>query len=233
MHVGRFKIRLGYSLIGALAAIGMFPSGARAQDSHGAPMAMEHHEQTPEQRAQEGAFVKKVREATARFRDPRVAMAEGYAVQFGCVSGSDQGAMGVHLVNGALIDGVLNVNTPELLVYEPTPGGGLRLVAADYLVMADVWKANNPAPPQLMGQLFHLFDFPNRFGLDAFYTLHVWAWKENPAARSRTGTPTCRATPTIRQASELSSGETIVSRAIRRREHRLALLSPSGTFARS
>ena len=50
-------------------------------------------------------------------------------------------------------------------------------------------------PPQLMGQLFHLFEAPNRFGLPAFYTLHVWAWKENP-----TGTfvelalQTCRAT---------------------------------------
>ena len=31
-----------------------------------------------------------------------------------------------------------------------------------------------------MGQLFHLFESPNRFGLPAFYTLHVWAWKENP-----------------------------------------------------
>ena len=31
-----------------------------------------------------------------------------------------------------------------------------------------------------MGQLFHFFDSPNRFGLPPFYTLHVWAWKENP-----------------------------------------------------
>ena len=31
-----------------------------------------------------------------------------------------------------------------------------------------------------MGQLFHLFESPNRFGLPAFYTLHVWAWKDNP-----------------------------------------------------
>ena len=31
-----------------------------------------------------------------------------------------------------------------------------------------------------MGQLLHLFESPNRFGLPAFYTLHVWAWKENP-----------------------------------------------------
>jgi hypothetical protein len=39
------------------------------------------------------------------------------------------------------------------------------------------WKCG---PPELMGQLFHLFESPNRFGLPAFYTLHVWAWKENP-----------------------------------------------------
>ena len=31
-----------------------------------------------------------------------------------------------------------------------------------------------------MGQLLHLFESPNRFGLPAFYTLHVWAWKDNP-----------------------------------------------------
>jgi hypothetical protein len=33
---------------------------------------------------------------------------------------------------------------------------------------------------ELMGQLFHLFESPNRFGLPACYTLHVCAWKENP-----------------------------------------------------
>ena len=37
-----------------------------------------------------------------------------------------------------------------------------------------------PGTPELMGQLLHLFESPNRFGLPTFYTLHVWAWKENP-----------------------------------------------------
>ena len=37
----------------------------------------------------------------------------------------------------------------------------------------------------MMGQLFHLFEAPNRFGLPAFYTLHVWAWKDNPQRRVR------------------------------------------------
>ena len=52
---------------------------------------------------------------------------------------------------------------------------------ADFLVLADTWdKAHPGTPPALMGQLFHYFEAPNRFGLPAFYTLHVWAWKDNP-----------------------------------------------------
>jgi len=47
-------------------------------------------------------------------------------------------------------------------------------------LIADAWNAKHPTPPELMGQFFHLFESPNRFGLPAFYTLHVWAWKDNP-----------------------------------------------------
>ena len=106
-----------------------------------------------------------------------------YALIFGCVSGGDFGAMGMHFLNGALLgDGDVDVNHPEILLYEPLPNGRLRLTGADYLVDKDEWDANpkHKGPPELMGQLFHLFDSPNRFGLKAFYTLHVWAWKDNP-----------------------------------------------------
>jgi hypothetical protein len=55
------------------------------------------------------------------------------------------------------------------------------MTGADFLVFADAWHDKNGAgTPQLMGQLLHLFESPNRFGLPNFYTLHVWAWKENP-----------------------------------------------------
>ena len=47
-------------------------------------------------------------------------------------------------------------------------------------MIADAWNKTHSGPPELMGQFFHLFEAPNRFGLPAFYTLHVWAWKENP-----------------------------------------------------
>ena len=131
--------------------------------------------------AQSAALVKVVREVTERFRDVKVAEAEGYSLQFGCVSGGEYGAMGLHYVNFPLVlDGVLDPTRPEILLYEPLPNGRLRLTGADYLVLASDWDAKNPAPPQLMGQLLHLFESPNRFGLPNFYTLHVWAWKENP-----------------------------------------------------
>ena len=90
--------------------------------------------------------------------------------------------MGLHFANLALVgDGVIDVNKPEIILYEATPSGKLRITGADFLVDAAQWDAAHPgAPPQLMGQLFHFFEAPNRFGLAPFYTLHVWAWKDNP-----------------------------------------------------
>jgi hypothetical protein len=127
------------------------------------------------------AFVTLVRESTERFKDVAVAEHEGYGLQFGCVSGPDYGAMGMHFVNFPLVlDGILDPTKPEIVIYEPQPNGRLRLIGADYLVLADAWNATHSGPPELGGQLFHFFEAPNRFGLPPFYTLHVWAWKENP-----------------------------------------------------
>jgi hypothetical protein len=136
---------------------------------------------TQAQRNNEGALLKIVRDSTERFKDVAVAEAEGYALQFGCVTGPDAGAMGLHYVNGSLVSsGVLDATRPQIVIYEPAPNGDLQLIGADYLVLADAWNATHSGPPELMGQLFHLFESPNRFGLPAFYTLHVWAWKDNP-----------------------------------------------------
>lgn len=133
-------------------------------------------------RAPSSELVSAVRQATARFRDVSVAEVEGYALMFGCVSGRDWGAMGLHYVNLSLVtDGVLDASRPEIVIYEPLPNGRLRLVGADFLVFAGDWHAANAETPQLGGQLLHLFESPNRFGLPDFYTLHVWAWKDNPA----------------------------------------------------
>jgi hypothetical protein len=149
---------------------------ALAQDLHA------HMETTAQQhRNDASALIKIVRESTERFKDVSVAEAEGYALQFGCVSGPDSGAMGLHYVNGDLVNrGVLDPTHPQIVIYEPTPNGGLRLIGADFLLLADAWDKKKQGQPELMGQLFHYWEYPNRFGLPAFYTLHVWAWKDNP-----------------------------------------------------
>ena len=53
--------------------------------------------------AAQGALLSVVREATQRFKDVSIAEAEGYALAFGCVTGPDAGAMGLHFVNMPLV----------------------------------------------------------------------------------------------------------------------------------
>lgn len=181
MKIERWTVTFVYSAVGALVLAGPWSARAAAHDDQTAALTSQHHAPTPAQKRRTGELVKVVREATERFKDVKVAEQEGYHLLFGCVSGSDFGAMGLHYVNLSLVgDGLLDATRPEVVIYEPLPSGGLRLIGADYLVFQEMWDANNPAAPQLMGQLLHLFENPNRFGLPAFYTLHVWAWKDNP-----------------------------------------------------
>jgi len=176
----QFARRSQYSTI-ALILMSVCPLRSLAQDGHSHAPTQQQSEMTQDQRSNANALVKIVRESTQRFKDVSVAEAEGYALQFGCVSGDDFGAMGLHYVNGTLVkSGILDATRPQIVIYEAMPNGGLRLIGADYLLFADAWNATHSGPPELMGQFFHLFTSPNRFGLPAFYTLHVWAWKENP-----------------------------------------------------
>lgn len=182
--VGRFATKFQCSMI-TLVLLSAWPLSALAQNGH--THTQQNTEQRAEQKIKSSALIKTVRESTERFKDVSVTRGEGYELKFGCVSGPDGGAMGLHFVNLKLLDdvnknGVFDATHPQIVIYEPTSDGSLRLLGADYLVFADAWNAKHPdGPPELMGQLFHLFESPNRFGLPAFYTLHVWAWKENPS----------------------------------------------------
>ena len=114
----------------------------------------------------------KVREINARFADVEVAKAEGYA-PIPCVSGIEGGAMGIHFVNGTLIaDEAIEIGKPEAVMYEPKADGSMELVAVEYIT--------TKGPANLDGHLFSFSGAPNRYGLPAFYELHVWAWRDNP-----------------------------------------------------
>ncbi|RUT83218.1 hypothetical protein EOD23_38100, partial [Mesorhizobium sp. USDA-HM6] len=114
----------------------------------------------------------KVRAGDSRFEDVAVAKAEGYA-PIPCASGITGGAMGIHYVNAAYLkDDAVALARPEAVMYEPVADGTLKLIAVEYIT------AKGPA--SLEGQLFNFNSAPNRYGLGAFYELHVWAWKQNP-----------------------------------------------------
>jgi hypothetical protein len=156
-------------MVGMLGLIGPMPS-ALAQNG---PQQAEPLERM-------GGIVRDVRQATRQFQDPRAAIAAGYESTRNCVSGPNGGAMGVHYVNEALItDGALDLQRPEVLVYEPV-NGQLQLVAIEYFVIAEQWNAANAGPPVLGGQLFNYVGEPNRLRNPAYYELHIWAWKRNP-----------------------------------------------------
>jgi hypothetical protein len=125
-------------------------------------------------------LVQVVRAATQKYVDVNAAISAGYHPVLGCVSGSDHGAMGVHYLNASLLNGELDATQPQALIYEPLGAGKMRLVGVEFIVDAATWQKTNAAPPELYQQLLLLIPSPNRYGLDTFYELHVWAWQDNP-----------------------------------------------------
>lgn len=121
-------------------------------------------------------LIDKVRQATQRFRDVNVAIAEGY-VAGPCVSGPNHGAMGVHLIKMDLLGKEIDPETPEALIYEPAADGRMRLVGVEIITLAGDWVNEVPV---LDGHLLHYVGAPNRYGIPAFYEIHVWAWRNNP-----------------------------------------------------
>jgi hypothetical protein len=137
-----------------------------------------------------GRKLRDVREATARFRNVNVAIAAGYgefrdAKGIACID-NPLGGMGIHYVNLNLVldnppgsPSTVDPLKPEAFVYEPRDGK-LKLVALEYIVFQEAWNAEHASPPSLFGHEFEPIAEGNRYGIPAFYELHVWLWKHNP-----------------------------------------------------
>src|SRR5690606_14271077 len=77
----------------------------------------------------------RVRQATEAFRSLDAAASAGYARSVRqCIAHPEQGAMGYHHANGALLDDRLEVERPEMLVYERTADGEYVLNGVEYIV---------------------------------------------------------------------------------------------------
>jgi hypothetical protein len=128
-----------------------------------------------------------LRQATASFHSLAVARDAGYTVQvydvnnITCITDPNgAGTMGIHFLNPATL-GSVDPTRPQLVIYVPRRDGSLKLVAVEFLVIAADWDATHSSPPELFGEPYHLTAAPNRYGLPAFYELHVWAWQPNPS----------------------------------------------------
>jgi hypothetical protein len=139
--------------------------------------------------------LRRAREATRAFRDVEVARAAGYRATGPCADDPKYGGMGIHYANDELVaDGELDVTKPEILVYQPTGRGKLRLGAVEYFqVDADQDLATDEDRPSLFGGM--PFDGP-MLGHDAempiHYDLHVWLYRHNPAGKFAMWNPTVR-----------------------------------------
>jgi hypothetical protein len=148
-----------------------------------------------------------VREATTRFRDVNVALAEGYirdpfdVCETAEMMGrpASEGAMGVHYFRPDLLgitkppaprvdgDGThTDFRTPAILIYEPQADGSQQLVAVENLVFAAAWHAAGHAePPAFHGVRYDSMRDDPATPLDEahmfapHYDRHVWIYRDN------------------------------------------------------
>jgi hypothetical protein len=114
-----------------------------------------------------------IRAATAKFKTVEAAEAAGYKGANQCIQYQPAGAMGYHWQNNDLLDTTLDLQHPEVLVYEKLPDGTFQLNGVEFLVPISAWKSSEP--PRIMGQALTKMD---SIGL---YFLHVWTWKPDPS----------------------------------------------------
>jgi hypothetical protein len=194
----RIRTLVGSMLAGGLMLTAVVPALAHAQTpaprhAAAASAPASASQSTPASHpTRVGRQLQRLRRVTARFHSIAVAEQNGYGLltdvnKIACIDmpampGMPAGAMGVHWAKPALVgDGKIRLTEPEAMVYAPGRDGTLTLGAVEYVVLKADWDAKHHRAPVLFGQTFATTDAPNRFGLPAFYSLHVWVWKHNPA----------------------------------------------------
>lgn len=165
MSIAATMLLASAACLGAQDAAGILPSGFGAEVDRA---------------------VERLRSATAPFRSVDRAVAAGYTQETGCVENPPEGAMGYHFTKARLRDGILQVEEPEVLVYEKRADGSFKLNGVEYIVPVDSWHRSDP--PTIMGQTMKRFD---KAGI---WYLHVWIWEPSPSGLFADWNPrvTCR-----------------------------------------
>ena len=117
--------------------------------------------------------VKAVRAVTSPFHNVDAALAAGYKQDTECMENQPEGGMGYHFGKRELHDGKVELEKPEVLVYEKRADGTFKLNGVEYIVPISAWKQSEA--PTVMGQPL------KRFERGGFYYLHVWIWEQSPS----------------------------------------------------
>ena len=125
-----------------------------------------------------------LRQATTKYHDVNVALADGFIRTPHCIQAPGLGGIGIHFINPArIMDPAINLLEPEILLYLET-NGGMKLLGVEYMFPIGPPDAPvpDPAPPAPI-----LFDRPfdgpmlgHEPGQPPHYDLHVWVWQANP-----------------------------------------------------
>jgi hypothetical protein len=119
--------------------------------------------------------VARLRKATASFVTLDSAVAAGYARDVPkCYADEHHGAMGFHHINRAYVDARIEIEKPEILLYERLQDGSYKLNGAEYIIPYRIWPRDS-VPPTVFGLTMKQED-----NLKLWY-LHTWAYKENAA----------------------------------------------------
>jgi hypothetical protein len=124
-------------------------------------------------RTTEAALLQAIKQATSRFHATTQAIKAGYLPDEHCVAAPGLGGMGFHWVNPALVDPVFDPLQPEAVLYAPGPGGQLRLIGLEYIVI----NTGQPAP-QFGTQPFDVGGTPIQA---PHWSLHLWLYEPNPS----------------------------------------------------
>jgi hypothetical protein len=117
--------------------------------------------------------VARLRAATSKYQNLDSAVAAGYPKTVAnCLVHEHHGAMGYHHVNRGYVDDKVEIDKPEILLYERMADSSYHLNAVEYIVPFTRWSRDS-TPPTLMGRKMYRED-----NLKIWYT-HVWAWSDN------------------------------------------------------
>jgi hypothetical protein len=110
---------------------------------------------------------------TARYHNLQAALDDDFVLLHPCEARGDEGPVGTVYINIArLMDGVIDPESPDALIYEPAANGALRLVGVEFAIPQAMWTGAQL--PTFLGATFQNED---EFGV---YALHAWVWRNNP-----------------------------------------------------